>query len=127
MDIVWCLVKNSLRLIRIKNISDLFLFVNIAEHFENMKLSFKAVSVFVKLLQTPPNRRFIDHVCEQTLNRILADPNHPITSCQPRNLRLNARFPFQTRKANKAALSQQLLTEVPSKTSQRFQQPKRES
>ncbi|RNA15286.1 hypothetical protein BpHYR1_009186 [Brachionus plicatilis] len=50
-----------------------------------------------------PIAEFIDHVCEQTINRILADPNHPITSCQPRNLRLNARFPFQTRKANKAA------------------------
>ncbi|RNA09272.1 hypothetical protein BpHYR1_020199 [Brachionus plicatilis] len=50
-----------------------------------------------------PIAEFIDHVCEQTLNRILADPNHPITSCQPRNLHLNARFPFQTRKANKAA------------------------
>ncbi|RNA16087.1 RNA-directed DNA polymerase from mobile element jockey-like [Brachionus plicatilis] len=44
-----------------------------------------------------PIAEFIDQVCEQTLNRILADPNHPITSCQPRNLRLNARFPFQTR------------------------------
>ncbi|RNA44528.1 RNA-directed DNA polymerase from mobile element [Brachionus plicatilis] len=50
-----------------------------------------------------PIAEFIDHFCEQTLNRILADPNHPITSCQPRNLRLNARFHFQTRKANKAA------------------------
>ncbi|RNA06244.1 hypothetical protein BpHYR1_042547 [Brachionus plicatilis] len=50
-----------------------------------------------------PIAEFIDHVCEQTLNRILADSNHPITSCQPRNLRLNARLPFQTRKANKAA------------------------
>ncbi|RNA20586.1 hypothetical protein BpHYR1_013768 [Brachionus plicatilis] len=26
-----------------------------------------------------PIAEFIDHVCEQTLNRILADPNHPIT------------------------------------------------
>ncbi|RMZ97194.1 hypothetical protein BpHYR1_035572 [Brachionus plicatilis] len=43
-----------------------------------------------------PIAEFIDHVCEQALNRILADPNHPITSCQPRKLRLNARFPFQT-------------------------------
>ncbi|RNA21107.1 hypothetical protein BpHYR1_053113 [Brachionus plicatilis] len=50
-----------------------------------------------------PIAEFKDQVCEQTLNRILADPNHPITSCQPRNLRLNAHFPFQTRKANKAA------------------------
>ena len=54
---------------------------------------------FHKLL---PITEFIDNACERTLRRILADPNHPITSCQPRNLRPNARFPFQTRKTKKA-------------------------
>ncbi|RNA38047.1 hypothetical protein BpHYR1_033370 [Brachionus plicatilis] len=41
-----------------------------------------------------------------------SDPNHPITSCKPRNLRLNARFPFQTRKANKAAYHNSFLQNI---------------
>ncbi|RNA11431.1 hypothetical protein BpHYR1_037384 [Brachionus plicatilis] len=59
-----------------------------------------------------PIAEFIDHVCEQTLNRILADPNHLITSCQQRNFRLNARFPFQTRNANKAAFRNSFLQKI---------------
>ena len=56
-----------------------------------------------------PISEFIDNACEQTLIRILADPKHPVTLSLPRNLRMNARFPFQTRRANKVAYSNSFL------------------
>ena len=50
-----------------------------------------------------PIVEFIDNACERTLNRLFADPSHPITLSLPRNQRPNARFPFQTRRAYKVA------------------------
>jgi hypothetical protein len=49
-----------------------------------------------------PIDQFIENVCERTLTRILADPNHPITINLPRNQRPDSKFEFLTRRARKA-------------------------
>jgi hypothetical protein len=56
-----------------------------------------------------PITEHIDSICKRTLQRIIADPTHPVTMSLARNTRPDSRFAFTTQRAKKAAYNNSFL------------------